>query len=149
MLASASKPAAPVLSVMQYLGQWHLRAIGRLSSVTYHPRQDVYYLLTDDRSGDADTCRHAVDWHCRTTVLTAPSSSARGRCSTKRRAQDFTAALMPLDNIARITLGPALPDGRASVVLASQSHRPPHEITRLVAFALYHVPRRAQQDFDM
>jgi len=195
-LASANKSAAPVLSVMQYLAQWHLRAVGGLSAITYHPQQDVYYLLADDSSGVADMCHH--------TVRLALSGNGIGRAEfvgtrqvfdeaagrifhgvpdiaplsetsflaveraatvsiyradvcpdsgilTKTPLIDLSAipALRPLDNIAGITLGPTLPDGRASVVLASQSHLPKHEITRLVAFALYHVPRRAQQDFDM
>jgi hypothetical protein len=40
-----------------------------------------------------------------------------------------------LNNIAGITLGPPLPDGRESVVLVSESHCSPH-VTQLVAFAL-------------
>jgi len=187
-VASTSKPAVPVLSVMQCLGQWHLRAIGGLSAITYHPQQDVYYLLADDSSGVADICHHtvrlalsgtgidraeflgtrqvfdeagtrfhgvpdvaalsdtsflAVEHGARASIYRAdinPDSDIL----TKTPLVDLTAipALRPLDNIAGITLGPTLPDGRTSVVLTSQSHRPPHEITRFVAFALYHVPRR-------
>jgi hypothetical protein len=188
-LASTSKPAVPVLSVMQYLGQWHLRAIGGLSAITYHPQHDVYHLLADDRSAVADVCHHLVRlamsdngigraefvgtrqvfdeaagtrFHGVRDIapLSETSFLAVERAATvsiyrayvgpdsailtKTPLIDLDAipALRPLDNIAGITLGPTLPDGRTSVVLASQSHRPPHEITRFVAFALYHVPRR-------
>jgi hypothetical protein len=184
VLASANQPVASVVSVMQYLGQWHLPAIGGLSGINYDSKRDSYYLLTHNRSGIASVrlkvrlalssnginraeilgTHKTLDEKALTGFDGLPGAAALSDTSflgvehaagvsiyrgdidpasdvvTKTPLIDLSAipALRPLDNIAGITLGPSLPDGRASVVLVSKSHCSPPEATRLVAFALYH-----------
>jgi hypothetical protein len=187
MPASSHTPLTPVVSVMQYLGQWHPPALGALSAITYHPQSDVYYLRAGEPSGAADVHHHRVrlalsdngidraeflgtqqafDEGAFTgfngvpdvVALSDTSVLAVGRATavsiyradvdpechalTTTPLVDLTAipALRPLHNVAGITLGPTLPDGRATVVLVSESHCAPHTITRVVAFALYHAP---------
>jgi Esterase-like activity of phytase len=181
----------PVVSVMQYLGQWHLPAIGGLSGITYDSQRDWYYVFADERSGATDVGHHTVrlalsgngidraeflgtqeafdegaftgfDGVSDVAALSDTSFLAVERAAavsiyradvdpasdvlTTTPVVDLSAvpALRPLDNIAGITLGPTLPDGRASVVLVSESHGSPHALTRFAVFALYrhHRPLR-------
>ena len=183
LLGSANMP---VVSVMQYLGQWHLPVTGGLSGITYDSQRDLYYLLAEERSGAEDAGHHtvrlalsgngidraeflgtqeafdegaftgfngvsdvaalsdtsflAVERAAAVSIYRADVDPA-GDVLTKTPLVDLSAipALRPLDNIAGITLGPTLPDGRASVVLVSESHCSPHTLTRVVALALYHA----------
>jgi hypothetical protein len=72
-------------------------------------------------------------------VLAAPALDATGvRPMAKTLVADLTTipGLTPLDNVEGITLGPALPDGRRSVVLVSDDNFSPTQVTQVLAFAL-------------
>jgi hypothetical protein len=60
------------------------------------------------------------------------------RTMTKTLLADLNATpgLAPLDNVEGITLGPALPDGRRSVVVVSDDNFSPSQITQVLAFAM-------------
>ena len=70
-------------------------------------------------------------------VLARPSlTGAPVRTMTKTLLVDLPSAVDPLDNVEGITLGPALPDGRQSLLLVSDDNFSPQQITQFVAFAL-------------
>jgi hypothetical protein len=73
-----------------------------------------------------------------TDVLGVPSlPDAAVTPMTKTLAADLSAAPgpVPLDNIEGITSGPALPDGRASVVMVSDDNFAPHQVTQFLLLA--------------
>lgn len=60
------------------------------------------------------------------------------RTMTKTLLADLNATpgLAPLDNVEGLTLGPALPDGRRTVIVVSDDNFSPTQITQVLAFAL-------------
>ena len=70
-------------------------------------------------------------------VLTRPSLTGPPvRVMRKTLLVDLTNTVHPLDNVEGITLGPVLPYGRQSLVLASDDNFAPTQITQFLAFAL-------------
>ncbi len=70
-------------------------------------------------------------------VLARPSLvGASVRTMQKTLLADLTSTVHPLDNVEGLTLGPALPDGRRSLVLVSDDNFSPTQITQFLAFAL-------------
>ncbi|MGV0875175.1 esterase-like activity of phytase family protein [Mycolicibacterium sp. XJ879] len=70
-------------------------------------------------------------------VLDRPSlQNGSVRPMTKTLLVDLTGTVDPLDNVEGLTFGPALPDGRRSLVLVSDNNFSADQITQSLAFAL-------------
>ena len=58
------------------------------------------------------------------------------RTVTKTLLADLTPTVHPLDNVEGMTFGPALPDGRQSLVMVSDDNFSSEQVTQFLAFAL-------------
>jgi hypothetical protein len=106
---------------------------------------DTAFLVIERADGPHPTVRvFRAEIGAATDVLTFPSLvGMRLTPMTKSLACDLSATpgLSPLDNVEGITLGPALADGRQSVVLVSDNNFSPDQVTQFLLFAMHRLVR--------